>query len=151
MILDVLKSRKNYSGLDLKFDKAFKFLEENDAEKLPVGKYPIDGDNVYALVQEYTTKTLEQCRFETHRKFIDIQFIVKGTEVIGWAPLDSMDNSAEYNPEKDITFYKTPENWTASTLTDSHFAVYFPEDAHMPCISSGPSKDVKKVVIKIKL
>jgi uncharacterized protein, YhcH/YjgK/YiaL family len=151
MILDVLENSKNYVGFDSKLVKALGFLKENDLANFPAGKYPIDGDNIFALVQEYTTKPLEQCKFEAHKKFIDIQYIVKGTEIMGWAPESSLETAQDYNPDKDIAFYSVPENWTAAKLTDKHFAVFFPEDGHMPCIASESSKEVKKVVVKIKI
>jgi uncharacterized protein, YhcH/YjgK/YiaL family len=151
MILDVLENSKNYAGLDPKLEKALSFLKENDITNLPVGKYPIDGDNIFALVQEYSSKPLEQCRFEAHKNFIDIQYIVKGTEIIGWAPESSLKITEAYNQDKDIAFYGLPEVWTASKLIERHFAVFFPEDGHMPCIAPDSAKEVKKVVVKIKI
>lgn len=151
MILDILENSKNYAGVDSKITRALNFLKENDIINLPVGKYPIDGDDIFALVQEYTTKPLEQCKLEAHKRFIDIQYIVKGTEIIGWAPENSLEIAEAYNPDKDIAFYKVPENWTATKLIDGHFAVLFPEDGHMPCIAPDSAKEVKKVVVKIKI
>jgi len=151
MILDILEDKKTYLGLDSKFQKAFKFLQESDLEHLQIGKYEIEGEDIYAMVQAYTTKPIEEGKWEAHRKYIDIQYIVKGAELVGWATLDGLEVSQEYNSEKDVLFLKKSENWSALKLRAKHYAIFFPEDAHMPGVCEGSPDDVKKVVVKIKI
>ena len=72
MICENISSTKNYSSINKNFEKAFKFLKNNDLKELALGKYEIDGDNVFASVQEYITKTEEEMNWESHEKYIDI-------------------------------------------------------------------------------
>lgn len=152
MILDKIQNKKSYANLNDKFQKAFKFLTENNLEELAVGKYEIDGNDVYAMVQAYTTKMDEEIKWETHKKYIDIQYVVKGTEVVGWMPMDELTESEAYSEEKDITFYGETSKWTKLVLNSGVYAIFFPEDAHKPCCTYDKKvEEVKKVVVKIKL
>ena len=106
----------------------------------------IDGERVFALFQSYETKP-ENDRPEAHRKYIDIQYLIEGEELIGVAPLTSMERVAEAAPERDIWFY---EGETAKLpLGGGRFAILFPQDAHAPCIAAGECRPVRKVVVKV--
>lgn len=84
---------------------------------------------------------------EAHRKYIDIQYLIEGEELIGVAPLASMERVAEAAPERDIWFY---EGETAKLpLSGGRFAILFPQDAHAPCIAAGECRPVRKVVVKV--
>src|SRR5471030_3238780 len=106
MILDKLENQNLYINQNNKFKKAFKFLVDNNLEEFVDGKYEIDSDNVYALVQSYATKNIEDTKMESHEKYIDIQYIVKGEETIIWSPINELIIEEEYSEEKDVTFYK---------------------------------------------
>lgn len=78
MLTTTMKYAEKYNYLDEKFQKAFCFLRETDLLALPVGNVPIDGEEIYANVQSYTTMTPEDCPFEAHRKYFDIQYVAEG-------------------------------------------------------------------------
>jgi YhcH/YjgK/YiaL family protein len=153
MILDVLGNAHQYYGLGRGFEKAFGFLRRPELESLPVGKYEIDGEHVFAMVARESARKKEDARLETHRKYVDIQMILGGTDTMGWKSLVSCKTPAgAYDPERDLQFFEdTPDAWV-----DVHaggFAIFFPEDAHMPLISfdQDNSEQIHKVVVKIAL
>ena len=149
MIVDNLKNSKQYCNAHSGFSAGFDFLEKAVSENLPEGIYEIDTDNVFAFIQEYTSK--EESSFEAHKNYIDIQFIVKGTEVIYAADLDKLSVNTEYNPEKDIMFLEDYEKASKVILNDGEYGIFFPWDAHKPglCLDGKPDT-VKKIVVKVK-
>ena len=152
MIKDNLKNAQFYYGLGEKFKKAFEYLKSNDLLKLDNGKYEIDGENIFVSVQDYNTKPESEGKFEAHKKYADIQFIIKGEEKIGYTDVTNCTNLTNYDEEKDIEFLKNnePENHFAFAK-EGDFLIFLPQDAHMPCISICDSSYVKKAVVKIKL
>lgn len=146
MILDKLENLKRYSSLNSKFDKAIEFLSRSDLRDLAIDTYKIDGDQVYAMVAKDPGRKPEGALLEAHRKYIDIQLVLDGTDTMGWKPTsECTEPTMEFDPEKDVILFKDkPEAWLATT-PDS-FAIFFPEDAHMPLIADGI---LHKVVVKI--
>jgi YhcH/YjgK/YiaL family protein len=146
MILDVLENALRYKVFGNGFEKAFEFLRRPDLKDFPVGKYDIDGEHVYAMVARESGRKKEDARIETHRKFIDIQMILAGTDTMGWKPAALCKTpTAAYDPEGDLEFFEdVPDVWI--DVSAGRFAIFFPEDGHMPLISSG---QIHKVVIKI--
>ena len=133
--------------------QALKYLNENRAANLPDGRYDIDGDRVYALVQSYQTLPIdENSKYEAHRKYIDVQFIVSGVEVMGWAPLEKMQVTKDYQLEKDVCLGACPPALATLTRVDAgSAAIFFPEDAHAPKLACGEPAPVKKIVVKVAL
>ena len=133
------------------FDKAVEFLRSCPADQ-PDGTVEIDGKNVYAIIQTYETrKEKNEPRFEAHHNYIDIQFLLSGSELMGWAPADAMDVNEPYSEEKDILFGTVPEESRAFTFFQAGQAmVLFPSDAHAPGLSKGAPQPVRKVVVKIR-
>lgn len=141
---------EKYNYLDEKFTCAYKWLAETDIKNLPVGSYPLMGDDVIANVQEYNTAAAEGKRFETHEKYFDVQFLVSGREKFGVAKRDGM-KEAERIAEKDLIFYEEPEYSGYVILQEGDMIVVAPEDAHKPgCFIDAPMA-VKKVVVKVKI
>src|SRR5574340_275000 len=101
MIIDHLKNAALYYGMSEKFAAAFNYLKNSDLSNINPGKYEIDGSNIYALVQRYMTKPRENGFWEAHRRYIDIQYVVKGVELIGYANLDNL-KAGEYDEAKDF-------------------------------------------------
>lgn len=133
-----------------RWGKAFKFLMNNDLAKLELKRYDIDGDDLFATVSEYMSKNEETTKFEAHRKYIDIQYVISGNEIMNIAPLKTVkDVVAQYDAAKDIEFMTANKviNYTASP---SNFFIFFPSDAHRPGLKSGVSSPVRKIVIKVK-
>ena len=146
MILDVLENGHRYLALHKEFARAFDFLRRPDLKELPVGKYEIDADCVYAIVAKEPGRKKEDALLETHEKYIDIQLVLAGTDDMGWKPKSLCKKPAgKYDQENDEQiFLDEPDAWLSTQ--SGAFAIFFPEDAHMPLISSG---QIHKVVVKV--
>ena len=149
MILDKLKNCNKFFSLGPGFEKGFKFILENDLSQFADGKYEIDGEKVFALVSSYATKSASEKLPEAHRKYADIQCMISGNENIGYAHLGSQKVTTDYNDEKDIIFYDEVSFYFR--LPAGSFAVFLPDDIHMPGIIDGVACNVKKVVVKVRL
>ncbi|WP_068472372.1 YhcH/YjgK/YiaL family protein [Saccharicrinis aurantiacus] len=147
MIIDSLDNVKHYRYLNDRIKKAFEFLEEIDFETIEPGKYNVEGDEIFAIVSEYNTKKKEDARPEAHERYLDIQYIVKGSEYMGYAPLEDQDVSTPYDTEKDLVFYKADVDYIK--VSEGMFAVFFPTDIHAPGAEIEKSEPVKKVVVKV--
>lgn len=128
-----------------------KYLQDTDFSKTENGKYEILEDKVFAIVQEYTSKPITECKFEAHKKYIDIQYIVKGEEKIGVSDLSDFKELTPYNEEKDIIFLSSDKKAEFIKLQEKEFMILTPEDAHMPSIAEGKPNYVKKVVVKVHI
>lgn len=150
MIIDTLQNAALYHGLGPSFIKAFEYLKTTDFSKVEKGKYEIDGANVFAIVNEYDTVAASGEKMEAHKKHIDVQYIVSGTEQIGHDFLQQQVPSKAYDAEADyMLFAEQPVFF--STLQQGMFAIFYPTDLHMPNIMAGKVSPVKKVVIKIRI
>ena len=116
---------------------------------MELGKYEIDGDNIFALVNEYNTKDESEGKLEAHKKYIDVQFVAKGSELMGYAPLENQKVIDEYSEQNDITFFSGEKSFTQ--VDEGMFAIFFPTDVHLPGIKVNEKSYVKKVVIKVKV
>ena len=151
MILDKIENLNLYKGLSARLTKALGILTDTDILQKPDGRYEVDGDNIFYMVQRYHSKPFDQGKLERHRKYIDIQFVAEGCEVIGYTPVDSLDVSEEYNADKDVAFHETSDTITQLKLDSGMFCVLFADDAHMPCRYIDSPCNVKKIVIKVKI
>ena len=148
MIFDKLENHGNYRGISIELDKAFDYLLETDMNILGTGKHIID-DHTFAACMEYKTKKLALSKNEAHRKYIDVQYVVSGKEKMHVSGIEGLKTTEQYNEENDVIFYENA--CECEILAESgHFAVFFPEDAHIPGLNySDESTDVKKVVVKV--
>ena len=134
--------------------RAIRYLRETDVTDLHHGKYPIDGDRFIVQINEVTTGPKEEKKPEIHRDYIDVQFMVKGHEYIGFYP-DRKDGEVleDLLDSNDVLYYK--ENPGANEImlpmTEGCYAIFFPEDVHRPCCQMGEAEDIKKIVIKIRV
>jgi len=151
MIIDSIKNHTLYPYGDL-WTKAFDFLRTVTPE-MEDGKIVLDDDDLFAGINCYKTKARENAKLETHRKYVDIQVLLSGTEMIEVFPKQGLTVNEPYNPEKDVEFYQAPaEAPIKITLSPGQFLVFFPDDAHRPCLMTGNSPHpVKKVVIKVAI
>lgn len=147
MIYDNIKNIERYFTLGEKFQKALEYLTSTDFSNLDNGEYEIDGKNIYAIVNEYQTKPLSAGKWESHRKYIDIQFIVSGTEKIGFTESKKTIVLTEYDEEKDVTIHKGEGQFI--NVEENHFVIFFNEEIHMPSLAVNIPKQVKKVVVKV--
>ena len=147
MIKDYLKNAKNYYNLSENLKKGFVWLENTDLKKIPDGKYEIDNAKVYASVQTYETK--EDAKFESHRNYIDIQYMIEGNEKVGVTDLSNCSTCIEYDITKDLEFHDVNCDEEYLELNEGQFLVLYPNDAHKPSISKNKKTTVKKVVVKV--
>jgi len=130
--------------------RAFDFLRRLDAKSFTEGKVEIDGENVFALFQRYETVKADIAKFEYHKKYIDVQYILSGEEIIGWAPAGQMTITHNYDSTKDICFGTVErEHLTPVYLKAGQVAVFFPEDGHAPRLAVNTPCSVQKIVIKV--
>ena len=148
MITDTLANLEFYKGLNEQLYKGLKFLKETDVAALPVGRYEIDGDTVFALVQAYETHLPEECRWEAHYKYTDIQYVVEGSERMGWKTLDGVVKT-EDRPEDDVYFFESDGDHFV--MHAGQFAVFAPQDAHRPGMAVDRQAPIKKIVVKVAM
>lgn len=146
MIFDHLSEAERYTSLHPLFRRAFHFLRDNDLAALAPGRHEIDGDRLYASVDDKPGRGRDGARLESHRRYIDIQFLVSGREEIGWKRTAQCAVVTEpFKPDNDIAFYgDAPVAWIA--LPKDHFTIFWPEDAHAPLGGEGP---LRKIIVKI--
>ena len=149
MIKDTLKNAKTYYNLSNNLKIGLEWLHNNDLKKLADGRYNIDGNTVYASIQTYETK--EDAKYESHRKYIDIQYMIEGEEKVGITDLSNCITCIEYDPNKDLEFYNIESKEEYSTLKTGELLILYPHDAHKPSISLNTKKTVKKVVVKVAI
>ena len=148
MIIDKIENLNTYAILSERLAKGIDYINNSDFSKIDLGTYKIEGDNVFAMVQEYNTREIENCKLEGHSKYIDIQYIIEGEEHIG---LTSKNNQEldERNDEGDYAFYKGDS--TLFKFNPSVFGIFFPDDLHMPCVGLDQISKVRKVVVKVRI
>ena len=152
MITSTLSQLHWYKIISPYFAKAIDYVLATDLSALEPGKYPIDGDDVFAIVNEYTTKPMEECDPESHRAYADIQIMIAGAERFGYTPLIVQQASIPYNEERDVAFYTLPEEAIDYiTLYAGQFIVFFPSDIHRPEVFRHQPGPVKKIVVKVKV
>lgn len=140
---------KQYQANKAIWDKSFEFMKNNDLEKMTPGKYPIDGENAFASITEIVDNPLEKTTWESHKKYIDLQYVISGSEKIGVAPSATATVINPYNAQKDGANYKIDDG-IYDVATPNVFYLFFPSNAHRPNIMVNEEK-VKKLVIKIKV
>ncbi|MBA3052600.1 MAG: YhcH/YjgK/YiaL family protein [Candidatus Omnitrophota bacterium] len=148
MIIDKIANHGLYTGLGGRIALALAYIKETDFSAAAPGKYKIDGDVIFAIVQEYSTKDRSECKLEGHFKYTDIQYIVSGAELMGVATLTSQ-KPVYKNPDEDYALFESDPAFFR--IDPGMFAIFFPDDLHMPCVQLERSARVKKVVVKVRL
>lgn len=148
MILSTIEHAKRYHAIHPAFEQAFDFLLRNNLNELEPGNQVLDGDLLFCSISKKGGRRREEVKLEAHRKYIDIQYLINGSEVMGWSPTaDCHRVCKEYALEKDIEFFDdTPVSWI--NVSSGSFVIFFPEDAHAPMVGDS---EIHKVVIKIML
>jgi len=132
--------------------KAMAWLQNNDLASLPTGRQEIDGDKLIVMVNEYLSEPKNERRAEAHRKYADVQYIAKGTEIIGYARLQqSCEVLEDKLAEKDVIFYKNPADESDIILNAGMFGIFFPWDVHRPNCAVGEPGPIRKVILKISM
>lgn len=149
MIKDKLENAKTYYGISEKLKQGFEWLKKSDLVNIADGKYLIDGEKLFANVQSYDTK--DDAPYEAHRKYADIQYMIKGVEKVGVTHYSNCSTEIEYNPEKDIEFLRCDICDSFETLEEGDFLVFYPQDAHQPSLNPDKKLNVKKVIVKVEI
>ena len=149
MIYDKLDNIDIYKGISDDIYAGLQYLRVIDAD-IASGTYQIN-QRVKAIVSEYETKAENQYGFEAHLKFIDIQYLLKGTEKNCCLPIEKVQETKAYCEEKDAAFYTANILAQEMIIGDGYFAIYYPHDGHMPGLSVDKQEKVKKVVVKVEI
>lgn len=149
MIFDHLHNAARYYSLHPDFEIAFDFLKNQNIGQLPTGKQVLRGEEIFAIISDdFGFGGREQARLESHRRYLDIQVVLAGTDCMGWQQIAACQNITEaYTPERDVIFYgDLPLVWLE--VPAQHFVIFYPEDTHAPLATA---ERVRKIVFKIAL
>lgn len=153
MIVDTLSNHQLYHPLSPRLSRALAHLAATDFSQYDVGNYPLEGKDIFVIVNDYETKIKNTQPFETHQRYIDVQYVVSGEEEFGYLPLADQTPLAPYHTEHDFTkfdYEASKDKAAFIPLKQGMFAIFFPDDMHMPGTGDTP-KNVRKVVIKVKV
>lgn len=139
MILDHLHYCDTYTSLGKRFAQGFAFLKRPDLATLPDGEYPIDQRNVFAIVQTLTTKPQSQGKFEAHRRYADIQYVISGNERMGITTIDGLTPEGPFDEAHDFVLFHPSPIGHYIDLHPGQFCIFFPHDAHMPGLIPAPA------------
>ena len=137
-------------GLELKADTAKQLISFRIPTWKIWNRYEIDGKNVYANVTEYTTIPWEEAKYESHRDYTDIQYMIRGTETMTYAPVDALNVKVPYNEEKDCVLYDNANPGLKVVVGAGEYMIFQPWDGHKPKAADGEPAPIKKVIVKIK-
>ena len=149
MIKDRLTKNYADNSLSVNIKKGLDWLNSIDLINIQDGKYYIESDNLYANVQTYETK--RDANYEAHRKYIDIQYMIKGKEYVGVVSYERCKTVENYDSNRDIEFLTCNDKVEYQTLNEGEFLILYPDDAHKPSIMIDEPKKVKKVVVKVRI
>jgi YhcH/YjgK/YiaL family protein len=146
MILDTLTNINRYATLHPLFPRAIDFIRNTDLNALTVGIHPIIAEQMFVIVEEAQGRRRDEAQLECHRKYIDIQLVLEGTDEMGWKPLaDCHQPVSDYSVERDIRFFNDAADAWISTPANS-YCIFFPQDTHAPLVSTGK---IRKLIFKI--
>ncbi len=157
IIFGNIENFKNQSeNIDMAVEYLKKYLNDNSAEYLNIIKQPIGYINkinlsksVFLLEQVYNTKNRNECKYESHLKYIDIHFIIDGIETLEVSEIPNLDIIIPYNEKKDVTIYNNNTFGSILNLKKFDLAVFFPEDGHMTSVALKEKNKTVKIVVKI--
>jgi YhcH/YjgK/YiaL family protein len=148
MITDHLNHIEQYFCLGTRIETALRYLFKTDFTAVNPGRYNLEEEDIFALVEEYQSKPKHEGFWEAHIKYLDVQYVVEGAEHMGYCPVSSM-TAGDYDKKKD--FHKLEGDGDFFTLRSGHFAILHPQDAHMPGTAIDQPQQVKKVVVKVRV
>ena len=152
MIYDLLERIDIYRPLSPRIALAIEFAIANGQRAdLAAGRHEIAGDDVFALVNEYTTKPADAAKWEAHRTYIDLQLMLRGEERMDVADIGALAVSEPYDAARDVIFYTSPNHFQSVRVPASAFAFFFPHDAHRPTVAVAAPMMIRKLVVKIRV
>lgn len=147
MIFDKLDRAELYFNTHSGIRAGLLYLRSCTYEGLEPGRHAIDGERLIAILQDYQTKIAANCVWESHRRYIDIQFVINGSERMGWSPIDQMRLQTPYDAVKEAAFYEGTGDFV--TVSAGMFAIFFPSDVHKPSVALEKPENVRKIVLKV--
>ncbi|HMB96459.1 MAG TPA: YhcH/YjgK/YiaL family protein [Tepidisphaeraceae bacterium] len=147
MIIDSIANASSYVNLSSRIATALGFISRHDLAKLSPGRHEIEGDRIFANIQDYLTKPAEQCFWEAHRRYMDVQFVESGIEAMGWAPIQQMQVVRAYDSDTDVVVMNGPGEQIE--ISSGRFVILMPHDVHMPGLMLQKPQRVRKVVVKV--
>ncbi|MCI7311012.1 MAG: YhcH/YjgK/YiaL family protein [Prevotella sp.] len=147
MILDSLQNLRQYVALHPLFQVVSDYIETHHLVDLPVGRYTIRENELYLIIEEVGGKEKADAVLESHQEMIDLQIPLQVAETFGYTPTHQLP-ICEYSKEKDICFYSGEQPLNYVVATTDMFLIFFPQDAHAPCIAN--SERMKKAIFKVK-
>ncbi len=145
--IDKRKMAESYYKFKSRWDMAFKYLKDNDLTKLK-GTHNLDGTNVYVIAVDYNSKDKSDTRYESHKRYVDIQYIAVGEEQMGKTTDDNVEVAVPYSEANDITYYKF-DGGNYYKATPKNFFIFFPGELHRPSIKLNESVPIKRIVVKV--
>lgn len=152
MICDHIEFAGKYSALGSRFSRLFEYLGKNDLAAMPAGEHVIDGDELFMTIKDYATRDPSAGNWETHRRYIDMQYLLRGRERMGIRTAFDLTVRVPYDSGLDRVFYSRDtgaDNFL--TLTGGMFVILFPQDAHLASLTDGEVSQNRKAIIKIKI
>jgi YhcH/YjgK/YiaL family protein len=152
MIFDSIKNLHKFTGVIPGLNRAVDFLSANDVRNIKSGDIPIKEEEFFLMVIEYETTREGPLKgsFEAHKKYIDVQYIVKGCEVIRHLNVDGLKSSVKYDPQNDFELFDCERNYTTLVLREGQFVIFFPQDGHGAGYFLNEPEKIKKLVFKVR-
>lgn len=147
MVLDSIENAARYIHLGTGIAKALSYIQNNDLSKVQPGRYEIENDKLIMLVFDFESTNTDECKLEGHRNYLDLQYCVEGSELMGHEILKSQQVLVDYNEKTDCAFYNCIASY--SRLEPGMFVIFYPTDLHTAVIDPLAHDRVKKVVFKI--
>ena len=149
MILDKIENAKLYSGIHPGIAKALNYITSPDFANLPMGKHEIEGEALFVILKENLTNPIKDQLLESHIKYIDVQYVVKGIENMGVTINSGQKAKKAYDEKDDYMLFQEP--YDMITVKEGMFAIFFPDDIHMPDLTTSERSLVKKAVFKVRI
>lgn len=150
MIFDKIENASYYRNISSNLQTALDFMQDNDLNGFENGRFEIANGNVTVIIKKgYNTKEEEQCKWESHRKYIDIQYLLEGQEQIGYYKASDMEIKVIYDEENDKILYHDCDKYFKTKLYAGDFIILFPDDAHKTLIAGDEVTTNNKAVIKV--
>jgi YhcH/YjgK/YiaL family protein len=149
MIYDKVENASRYAAVSARVAKGLQYIQNTDFTRMEPGKHEIDGEDLFAVINEYETKEEKDCVLEAHRKYLDIQYMLSGSELIGISTLYKQEPVKAYSDANDYALYS--DKLFFVQLKAGTFTIFFPEDLHMPGVIDKSPVKVRKVIVKVRI
>lgn len=148
MVLDHLSNCDFYYSQHPLFPKAFDYLKGLKESDFENAKLEIDGDQCFALFYKGEGKEPDPILMEAHKKYIDIQYVLKGSDLMGFRPLLECSRVHTAYVEADDYMLFKDQPHTNILVKENCFTIFYPTDAHAPLLGK---KEMWKVVVKVRI